>query len=201
MAGEQTNPIPGKPFFIPDAAPAAGTLISVDAVTPTSGKIEPGSFSPPIGEASVIPYTPSTPGNWPSPTPGTVAQALDDLSAGGSEGALTAHTVLGGVTYAMTATDREIIADSSNGSQPVIQMTQPASGWEIGETFDFSWFAWDTGVGQPVGPEIIAPAGVKMVPYDGQSVSGVGGLVSSTVVTTPGDTMSLRWNGTFLAQV
>jgi len=50
-------------------------------------RFEPGSFTPPIAEATVVPYTPATPAKWPATPPGTVAQALDDLAAGSGSSA------------------------------------------------------------------------------------------------------------------
>jgi len=49
---------------------------------PRPFKFEPGSFpTTVIVEATVVPYTPVAPAKWPSPTPGSVASALDDLAA------------------------------------------------------------------------------------------------------------------------
>jgi hypothetical protein len=58
---------------------SAGDPITIAESVPTPGKIEPGSFSTPIGEATVIPYTPAAPTRWSSPIPATVAAALDDV--------------------------------------------------------------------------------------------------------------------------
>jgi hypothetical protein len=197
--GDQSNPTPGKPFSVPDVTPIVSKVTgNSDGGVPTAGKIEPGSFSPPIGEATVIPYTPGSPANWPSPNPTTVAQALDDLAKGGGDDAQTAATVLGGATYTMLPTDSAVIFDTSNGSRAIAQMVVPAGGWDIGQRFLFDWYNWNI---SQVGPEVIAPAGILMAPFNGQVTAGSAGLVSSTVITTAGATMVLEWNGTFLAQV
>jgi hypothetical protein len=107
----------------------------------------------------------------------------------------TAATVVGGQTYTVKATDTAIRADSSNGTQPVIDMIAPTY---IGQRWTFYWWAWATGAGQPVGPLINAPAGINMQSFAGQAVSGAAGLVTNTTITTPGATFTLEWNGTEL---
>jgi hypothetical protein len=110
----------------------------------------------------------------------------------------TAATVIGGETYDAQPTDTVFRADSSNGEQPVIQLTTPTY---IGQKFTVYWEAWATGAGQPVGPLVIAPSGIKMQSVNGQSVSGSAGLVTETTLTTPGGEFTWEWTGTELISV
>lgn len=104
----------------------------------------------------------------------------------------TAHLIHSGETYTLLATDAAIIFDTSGGSTATAQLIAPSSTlWRC----TFYWYAW----GAPaVPPTILAPGGLKMVPFSGQAVSGSAGLVSSTTISTPGAAFTLAYDGTEL---
>ena len=120
----------------------------------------------------------------------------------GPSGIETAHTIHEGETYTLIPTDVAIIFDTSGGPQATAtadmlgpSITDP---WYIGREWLFSWFEWGN---LQTPPTIVAPAGILMVPFSGRAASGVAGLVSSTVINTPGASWTLRWNGTYLARI
>jgi len=60
-----------------------GAFLAIDSGgVPRLARIVPGSFSPALGDAGGTAYEPAVPSEWPTP-PSTVAQALDELVAGG----------------------------------------------------------------------------------------------------------------------
>jgi hypothetical protein len=139
-------------------------------------------------DADDIGYEPSVPGDWPVP-PENVGEALDELAAGGGAGGgSTSFTVIGGVTYPMKQTDGIINLDSSNGSQPVVDL-------------------WPTPLtGQSV--SLVWSAGNSVLPkYDGNGklvADYAGGnqvLVANSVISTPGGFTTLKYDGTVWRQV
>ena len=105
----------------------------------------------------------------------------------------TSVTITSGQTKTLLATDTAIIFDTSGGTTATADMIAPSY---IGQTWTFSWMFYGA---SPVPPTINAPGGVSMVPFSGQSASGV--FVSTTTLNTPGASWSLRWNGTQLVPV
>jgi hypothetical protein len=123
-------------------------------------------------------------------------QALYNLIAGGSPGTpVTAATVIGGQTYNLLVSDGVIRFDTSNNLGTAT--ADMHAGAFIGQTVTFYWWAWSSEAGQPVPPTVVAPAGgIKMVGYGGQATSGAAGLVTSSAITTPGSSYTLKWDGT-----
>ena len=111
---------------------------------------------------------------------------------GGGGGAETAVTIDSGATTSLLATDTAIRFDTTGGTTATAQMIAPSY---IGQKWTFYWWAW--GAGQ-VPPTILAPPGIKIVPFGGQASSGAAGLVTSTTISTPGASFSVEWNGTEL---
>lgn len=105
----------------------------------------------------------------------------------------TSVTITSGQTTTLLATDTAIIFDTSGGTTATADMIAPSY---IGQTWTFSWLFYGA---SPVPPTINAPGGVSMVPFSGQSASGI--FVSTTTINTPGASWSLRWNGTQLVPV
>jgi hypothetical protein len=117
--------------------------------------------------------------------------------APGSGGNATVPAVVtGGTTYTLAATDALIIFDSSNGSQPVAQMISASY---LGQ----KWTFWWEGFPSPVTalPKIVAPGAVLIMPFNGQPSSGTTGWATSTVLSTPGATWTVMWDGTELIAV
>ena len=110
------------------------------------------------------------------------------------EGFPTAQTITQGQTKTLRVTDAAIIFDTSAGAQATAtaDMITPLF---IGQEWTFSWFVWGT---MMTPPTIVAPAGILMVPFSGMPSSGTGGLVSTTTISTPGASYTLKWNGTYL---
>lgn len=102
----------------------------------------------------------------------------------------TSHTVIGGVTYAIVATDGIILFDSSNGLQPVAKLPADAAhGLFVGRRIVFVWVAWDA---SQVAPEIDGN-GNGVVAYSGMPASAT--YAATTTESTPGGFYTLEWDG------
>lgn len=121
-------------------------------------------------------------------------QALYTLISGSPGTPVTAATVIGGQTYNLLASDGVIRFDTSNNLGTAT--ADMHAGSFIGQTVTFYWWAWSSEAGQPVPPTVNVNAGFKMVPFSGQATSGAAGLVTSTAMTTPGSSYTLKWDGT-----
>lgn len=111
-------------------------------------------------------------------------------------GVKTAAFVGSGITYPVKTTDTVVVFDSSltTQAQPVADL---AAGTYIGEEHSFIWY----GLGNMNTPPLIQGAGgVLMMPYAGMQSEGIGGLVNSTTITTPGGFITYKWTGAFWAQ-
>ena len=109
----------------------------------------------------------------------------------------TAATVTEGATYTVKASDIIVLMDTSGGAQATAT-ADLAPGTYIGETHTFIWYGWGL-ANTP--PTITGTGGATMMPYAGMASSGAAGLVASNTINTPGGFYTLRWNGTFWAQV
>ena len=105
-------------------------------------------------------------------------------------------TVIGGTTYTLSPYDNIVSLDSSNGLLPVAQMISPLL---VGQMWTFWWKAWVQAT--PLPPQIVAPSGVLIMPFSGQTISGTSGWTSSTTITTPGATWTIEWDGMELISV
>jgi hypothetical protein len=110
----------------------------------------------------------------------------------------TAVTVGSGQTYAVRTTDIIVTFDTSltTQAQPIATL---AAGTYIGEQHTFIWYGW----GNMNTPPLIEQrsAGILLMPYAGMQTSGATGLVTSSIIANQGGFYTLRWNGTFWAQV
>lgn len=121
-------------------------------------------------------------------------QALYTLIAGSPGVPQTAATVVSGQTYTLLASDSVIRFDTTGGTTATADMH---AGGYIGQPVTFYWWAWSVAdAGGPTPPTVNAPAGISVVPYSGQATSGAAGLVSTTAITTPGASFTLKWDGT-----
>ncbi len=178
-------------YFMPHA-PAAGPAPAPSAHLYGNGT-GVGPAQDATGQAMLALYGLSTPtgGTGVGPLQDATMQALLAVIGGGST-PCTAHTVLGGVTYNVSPTDCIIIFDSSNGSLP--QANLPTTGLFTNRTISASWYGWN---GAMVPPQINAGGIDKVVAYSGMSASGA--YVSSTTISTPGDTYTLSWGRNWIA--
>jgi len=112
-------------------------------------------------------------------------------------GSGTAQTITEGQTKTLRNTDVAVIFDTSGGGQATATADMIAPSF-IGQEWTFSWFAWGN---LQTPPTIQAPPGIGMVPFSGMASSGNAGLVSTTTISTPGASYTLRWNGTYLTAV
>jgi hypothetical protein len=107
---------------------------------------------------------------------------------GGSGGVVTVATITGNTTKTISGTDRIVKFDTSNGNTATAKFpTTPF----IGETHTFFWFAWNV---SQVPPQINGN-GNSMTPATGMASSGLGGLVTSTSIPTPGGFITYQWDG------
>jgi hypothetical protein len=118
----------------------------------------------------------------------SLQQILALIGGGGSLPA-TAHTVLGGATYAIALTDGIILFDSSNGLRPIAQLPAGGAGLFVDRTITFVWVAWN---GAQVPPEIDGN-GNSVVAFSGMPASAT--YVATTNITTPGAAYTLKWDG------
>ena len=119
----------------------------------------------------------------------SLQQILALIGGGGSLPA-TAHTVLGGATYAITKTDAIILFDSSNGLLPIAQLpADVAHGLFVDRTITFVWVAWN---GAQVAPEIDGN-GNSVVAFSGMPASAT--YAATTIISTPGAAYTLKWDG------
>ena len=120
----------------------------------------------------------------------SLQQILALLAGGGFlPGTITAHTVIGGVTYPIALTDGIILFDSSNGLQPVAQLPSALPGLYVGRTITFVWVAWN---GAQVPPEIDGN-GNDVVAFSGMPASA--SYSPTTNITTPGGWYTVKWDG------
>ena len=117
-------------------------------------------------------------------------QAIVAAISGGGGGAKTAATVTSSQTYPVLSTDTAIRFDTTGGTTATAVLPAPTY---IGQRITFYWWAWS---GAQVAPTINASAGEQFVPFSGQVSSGAAGLVTTTIISTPGASFSLEWNGT-----
>jgi hypothetical protein len=111
---------------------------------------------------------------------------------GGGAAAVTAATVTNGQSYNLLTTDGIIRFDTSgDGGVATATMNAPQF---VGQTITFYWWNWSAA---QIPPTInVIASGSKMVPFSGQQTAGLAGLVSSTNITVPGASFTIKWDGT-----
>ena len=111
----------------------------------------------------------------------------------------TTATVIGNQTYQVKPTDAVILLDTSNGLGTATAVlpnpTDPTNPYTpyINEEHTLVWFAWN--VGQTL-PTIKAGGTQKMMPFEGMTISGNSGLVTSTNIRQVGEFITYKWDGT-----
>ncbi len=160
LSSDTSNVAPRPAGLVPstdDPPEARAPFDTGDAATPLLSKVEPGSYSTPIAEASVVPYTPAAPSKW-SPVPSSVAKALDGLAASG-----------GGGSGAVTSVTASSPLSSSGGTTP--NLTIAVAGQTEGDLLYFNGTAWVrlpagtagqvlTTEGSAAAPQWLSPAAV-----------------------------------------
>jgi hypothetical protein len=163
---------------------SAPGYIDSSSQPPRPIRFEPGSFTTPIAEATVVPYTPGAPANW-SPDPSTVAQGLDELAGSSSLAALIA------ANHVQASTANAVAASPVLSPTINFQCVGPARVVRV-EAFAFPINTSGT----------LDDTTTMTLLLDGSPVAGVptpqGSCYNTSPLTNPmATTLALAWNVTF----